>query len=87
MDDDKLDWEVIYGILKDYSMPLQASTITAECLINYGIWCPPDLIGQIISNECDKGNYSLYINSNNGEFECYFDEDYYQLYKQGITGV
>ena len=87
MNSDILDWETLHKILTDYNCPLEASTICTESLLCYGRLCTYEIIEQVISNECDKGNYSIYMDSVQGDFKCHFDKEYFEIFQQVITGV
>ena len=87
MDSDTLNWDILCKILIDYDCPLEASAICAESIISYSCFCNYEVIEEVISKESDKGNYSIYMDSLHGDFRCYFDKEYYNLFKQGKTGA
>lgn len=87
MDADILDWDTLHKILTDYNCPLEASAICAESILCYRRLCSYDVIEKVISDECDKGNYSVYMGSVYGDFTCHFDKEYFNLFKQGLIGV
>ena len=87
MDVNFLDWDTLHKILTEYNCPLEASTICAESFLCYRRLCSYEIIEKVISDECDKGNYSVYMDSVHGDFVCHFDKEYYNLFQQGQKGV